>query len=98
MGSSTEIRHDCNGRDDAERTVVEYTNGDAATAVVNAISSATGVDPEAFDAQLYDILDPDALDQCLRSGNEDVVVSFTFEGYRVHADGGGSITISPTHA
>jgi hypothetical protein len=72
--------------------------------VIRAVADRKGVDPLELDECLYDVIEPAALDALCGSGAREKAnpgetrVSFVFEGYRVTADGSGTITLSETEA
>lgn len=53
----------------------------ASTTVVKMVASLEGVDPVELSPQLYQVVDPDALDALLET--DSVQVTFTLAGYRV---------------
>lgn len=63
-------------------------------AIVEAVSAVSDVDPCQWETRLYDVVDPDALRQIVRTGGPDVQVSFRFGGYRVSVFGDGEITVT----
>ncbi len=60
--------------------------------IIEAISAATGEDPMGL-PPLGAVIDPDALEACIRSGNETVEISFVFEDRQVTVAASGSGTI-----
>lgn len=66
------------------------------TSVVKAVSAVTGDAPATIDP-LYEVVDPDALDELLASfrGDERAIITFFFHGYRVTVDGTGEIDVEP---
>lgn len=63
-------------------------------AIVEAVSSVSGVEPCEMDTRLYDVIDPDALSRTIRSGGPDIQVSFRFGAYHVSVFSGGEIEVS----
>lgn len=83
--------------------VYEQTDGESVgDTVVRAVADRKGVDPLELDECLYDVIEPAALDALCGSAARDKTnpdetrVSFVFEGYRVTADGSGTVTLSET--
>lgn len=63
------------------------------TSVVSSVAAVAGVEPSAL-PPLHRSLDTDALDSIVGAPRDDAVtVAFTYAGYRVVVDGGGSIRI-----
>ena len=67
-------------------------------AVVEAVADQEGVDSTALESQLYDTIDPDALDTLLTSSrrgatSEERAVTFQYCGYRVVVDGAANVTL-----
>ena len=80
-------------------TVAGLAMEDIETSVVEAMAAATGDAPTAF-APLYESLDPDALDELVRSaaersGEDALVVSFTHAGCEVTVRSDGSVLARP---
>lgn len=68
----------------------------ASIAVIAAVSDAFDVNPAELDP-LYDSLDPDALDGCIRAKettNGAVNISFGFEGHAIAVSSEGVVTVS----
>lgn len=63
--------------------------------VVEAVAAATDADPVAMDP-LYDVIDPDALDQIVASEIEGHV-SFEFCGQNVAVHGDGTVVVEGSH-
>lgn len=87
-----------NGRDD-EATQAEYSWEDVspATAVLETVATANNEDSRTI-SPLYETLDPDALDQVIRSAAASgclATVSFAFEANQVTVDSTGQITVRP---
>ncbi|WP_255198781.1 HalOD1 output domain-containing protein [Halorarius litoreus] len=79
------------GGDGTVRTRYEWASSIPSTAVVETVAAAAGRDLIEF-APLYEFVDPDALNELVRSptaGKSGATVSFVFEGYKVtlHSDG-----------
>lgn len=81
-------------RDAADVTSLDWADYDsAATAVAEAVSTATGRDQSALTPLQYAV-DADALDRLLGSeAPEDLVVTFTYEGVTVRL-GGSTVEVS----
>lgn len=62
-------------------------------AVAEAVAAVADVDPMELMTRVHDVIDPDALDQCVRSASADAAVSFTFDDYRVTVRGTGTVTV-----
>ncbi|MFC7135792.1 HalOD1 output domain-containing protein [Halobaculum litoreum] len=78
----------------AHRTY-DWSVTDPVTAVVESLSSATGVAPGGVDP-LQHAVDCDALDRLVRSGDgTHVAVSFTHGGHVVSVTGGGGVSLRP---
>lgn len=71
-------------------------DGSISTSVVSAVAAVTGEEPTAIEP-LFEVVDPDALDQLVASvrGDERVSVSFLFEGCGVTIRGDGEIELRP---
>jgi hypothetical protein len=61
--------------------------------VVRAIADSKGVDPTRLDVPLYDVVDPDALDGLVATGDESCRVAFTCADWRVVVDGGATVRV-----
>lgn len=80
----------------AARSTPEF-NGLSA-AVVEAVARAEGVDPTALEEPLYEVVDPDALDDLTAVGHGDsptsqVRIYFTYYGYEVEVRGDGEVVL-----
>ncbi len=69
------------------------------TAVINAIADHEGVSPDEMRPQLYDVVDPDALDSLFQpqvdgSFRGDGRAVFTYRGYRITYESDGWIHIN----
>lgn len=62
--------------------------------VVFAVGEARGVDPADLDDRLYDVIDPDALDNLFTGGGG--TLEFTFAGCQVTVHGGERVVVVPT--
>lgn len=66
--------------------------------VVSGVGAVTNTEPHALPA-LYDVIDPDCLDQLFLSATEaqrsDLAISFRFADCAVRVDGTGEVTIRP---
>jgi hypothetical protein len=85
--------------DGVARGRYEWSSTPPSTGAVEAIAAATGDAPTAF-APLYESLDPDALDELVRSaaersGEDALVVSFTHAGCEVTVRSDGSVLARP---
>lgn len=66
--------------------------------VIRAIAEQTGTSPLKL-TPLYSVLDPDALDDLIRSvGDERTVVQFQYCGYTVRITGDGSVDLTPVES
>jgi len=63
------------------------------TTVVEAVSRLKGVAPTELSPQLYQAIDPDALDALLET--DSAQITFTYAGYRVTVEGNGDIHAVP---
>lgn len=72
--------------------------GQVSETVVTAVAEATGVDPVDLDP-LYDVVDPDALDQIFRSTGtsppNSMEVRFSMAGCHVVVRGDGEVVVTP---
>ena len=69
------------------------------TSVVRAVATAIDTDPLSLDEQLYDAVDPDALDRLLGGGpniGSACRLSFEFAGCSVTIHGDGQIVVRPS--
>lgn len=62
-------------------------------AVVEAVAAVADVDPMELAPRIHDVIDPDALDRCIRSAPADAAVSIPFDDYRVTVRGTGTLTV-----
>jgi len=65
------------------------------TAVIEAIADIESVEPTALDLTLYDAVDLDALERLCEGSDEDLVMEFTVEDYRVRVRGSTSVIVEP---
>ena len=73
----------------------EYDGGtEIAVAVVEAVAEVAGVDPTELVPRVHDVIDPDALDRCVRSAPAEAAVSIPFDDYRVTVRGTGTLTVA----
>ncbi|WP_340098371.1 HalOD1 output domain-containing protein [Salinibaculum salinum] len=68
--------------------------------IVSAVARAEGVDPLAVSPQLYDVVDPDSLEQLFEHSSTatDVTVSFTYGDWCVEIDNGNVSVTDNTEA
>ncbi|RLM63011.1 HalOD1 output domain-containing protein [Halorubrum sp. Atlit-26R] len=69
---------------------------EVAVAVVEAVAEVADVDPTELVPRVNDVIDPDALDRCVRSGPPGAAVSIPFDDYRVTVRGTGTLTVAET--
>lgn len=63
-------------------------------AVVEAIAEEEGVESVALHPPLFEVIDPDALDELFSTGNpESAEIVFHYLGYEVHARSDGSVEL-----
>jgi len=66
------------------------------TAIVQELATVEGVEPEEL-PPLYDAIDTDALDTLIhQSDTDDVTIGFDYGQYRIHVEGTGEITVTPS--
>lgn len=70
-------------------------DGGLSYAVLSAIADREGVDPHNLTDQLYESLDPDALDSLFQAA--DGRVTFEFNGYIVTVDNEARVTLTDAH-
>ena len=66
----------------------------ASARVLDAVAAAEGVRPWEVDARLYDVVDPDALDDLFGDAETGTTLTFPFCGYVVTVHEGGEIELS----
>ena len=94
-----------NSESDTDQYEVRFdpaTTGTISTLVAEAVSSVVGTEPEAL-RPLYDVIDPDALDQLFSPGtesstgiNDESRVSFRYEEQWVHVLADGRVVVVPS--
>ena len=62
--------------------------------IVEAVAEQEGTDPLEVTPPLHDVVDAEALEALVRSG-EGIAVSFVYAGYVVHVDGPDSVRARP---
>jgi hypothetical protein len=66
-------------------------------AVINAVADAEGVPPEELRPTLYDVIDPDALENLYedteRSITTDLSVTFSYGDWSVHVHSNGEVSV-----
>lgn len=79
--------HTANASDEVARTATDR--------VLDALAAKERCDPAEFSTPLYDVVDPDALDEVLSrdSSNHEVYVGFSFEGHGVQVHGDGTVYV-----
>ena len=70
----------------------EFEPSRVAEAVVYAVADAAAADPLSIEP-LYESIDPDALSALVRSGSDDLVVSFSHHGVPVDVFGDGTVRV-----
>ena len=86
-----------NGPDGAAegQSTFEYTQGESVSvAIVEAVSTVEGVSHSRLEPRLYDVVDPDALDRVVETGEADLELSISLNGYRVTVFGDGRIRVA----
>lgn len=73
------------------------------TAVIEAIAQHQGVDPLDLEQPLYDAINTDGLDSIMGYGEgaqapSDIDIQFSYNGYRVHVSGDGSVEVRSLHS
>lgn len=73
---------------------------DLSRTIVETVAEAEGVEPTELDTCLYDIIDPDALNDLFQYGEDgpttEGTVSFTYHGYEVTVHSDSSVEIDST--
>lgn len=85
------------GSEDIVRITYDWSSTPPSTGVVEAIADAADRDATTLEP-MYETIDPDALDQLVRSESEreldgNVAVSFEYAGYGVTVRGDGSVVV-----
>lgn len=62
--------------------------------IVEAVSSARGVEPTRLDPPLYDAMNPDALEEFLDSADGSAEVNFQYQDLRVNVRADGQVSVS----
>lgn len=62
--------------------------------VLETVAVEEGTRPEEFDEQLYEAIDPDALDQIFRNASPTARLEFPFRGHRVTVRGDETVVVS----
>lgn len=100
--SSGAVRDEAADRHTANtHTIFHDWTGDAPLhySVVAGVAAVTNTEPEALPA-LYEVIDPDCLDQLFESASRDqgpaLAVSFSFAGCAVRVTGSGEVTVRPS--
>lgn len=77
-------------------TTFTYDGGDEglSVAVLEAVASAADTDPIALEPRLYDVIDPESLEGCFETADDELVITFTFGEYKVTVVGNGRIFVS----
>ncbi|NHN43316.1 hypothetical protein G9C85_16990 [Halorubellus sp. JP-L1] len=75
--------------------------GDTTQRIVQAVADEEGVEPVDLDPPLYDVLDGDLLNALVESNErsdatDSLELSFTYHGYDVHVEAGGSVHVEAT--
>lgn len=71
------------------------------TEIVEEVAAREGVDPLDLDAQLYDVIDADALNSLTEGGEggpvrDPIRISFTYLDYAITVHEGGNVTVDET--
>ena len=70
------------------------------TEIVEEVAAREGVDPLDLDAQLYDVIDADALNSLTEGREEEpgdpIRISFTYLDYAITVHEGGNVTVDET--
>lgn len=82
------------------RTPITRTTRDESVSqkVVRAVAEATDVDPLALDPRLYEVIDPDALDQLFDEKRSEGQVDFTMAGCQVSVRADDHVVVFPPEA
>lgn len=81
-------------KDTVETFRFDPTNEDLIVDIAEAIASAANVDVLDLDPRLNDVIDADALTQCLCSADETLRISFSLGRHRITATGSGTLRIA----
>jgi len=85
--------------DETIQTEFDWESVSPSTAVIETVSIAANSDPSTIEP-LYGSVDPDALDDLIRSDgasstNSATTVSFTFAGHEVNLHSNGTVVVRP---
>lgn len=81
------------GESTTERAVEQADDAPISTAVVEAIADVEAVESTELEFALYDVVDLDALEDLCASGDEELVLEFTVEDYRVRVRGDRAVFV-----
>jgi len=62
--------------------------------VVEAVAEREGEPPETLSPPLYEVIDPDALDELIGSRSSDLNVTFEYANYFVQVKGNGTVSVT----
>ena len=65
--------------------------------IVTQVATAEGVSPTALEPPLHAVIDPDALESIVESGDETLTIEFGYRDQTVSVDGTGSVTVQPAN-
>jgi len=73
---------------------------DTTQRIVEAVADSEGVEPVDLDPPLFDVLDGDLLNALVQSNErsdatDSLELSFTYHGYHVYVEAGGTVTVEP---
>ncbi len=74
----------------------DFTDTAPSQAVVRAVSAVTDAEPTSLEP-LYETVDPEALDQLLRSGDAGMELTVRYLDYHVTLSGDGTVAVYPDY-
>lgn len=84
-----------------ERVIERFPGeGELTTTIVEAVAEATGIDPLKLDTRLYDVVDPDGLEQVFRKRGDGTIrtggeLTFTIAECEVTVYSEGRVVVTP---
>lgn len=80
--------------DQIDQVKVQVDGADVVPAVIRAVADVRDEDELTFEPRLYEVIDPDAIKNCIDSAKTEMELSFEFASCCVSIDSGGEINVS----
>lgn len=84
----------CQTKQTADQVELQADATEIVPSVIKAVAEVRGEDELSFEPRLYDVIDPDAIKECVGSATTDIELSFEFASCWISINSDGEISVT----